>query len=526
MAPRPNVGTASTKPSPSSLASRRSSITLLSRNVDTVVLGNIQFPAWYYSPYPDSIFLSAKSGVPHPAPSPDAQHGHRLRNDSIAVATTVAASPKIRASSATSSKANLNSALCPILHVCPHCFKYTPDVSKYVVHVQYEQQLRIMHPELPPVPESATLVYSCNGYRVWEVDGETEKLYCQNLSLFGKLFLEQKSVFFDTGGFLYYVLTYTAMTANHNLNRLSDWSQEHHQVHAMNNIGWRSKDVVDRMTQRNVSSMSMTSQTEVLGFFSKENPSWDSNNLACILIFPPYQHRQLGKLLMAVSYKLSGWEKKDGVIGGPEKPLSAMGRRSYYRFWSERVARFLLKENLAADEHRALTGKLSQADNQRHHYQKKAVENGDDRPPRKRRRKNIIDGTVAEREANSLPQEFLTVKEVGKRTGMLAEDVVAALTEMGICELATSSDDTLRAHSLVAGLEATRNQEQEDQDVASMVVRKSRIREWMASHHVSLHDPVPEEGFLGEWAISEATEDLDQDVEADNGTDGSTDEEG
>ena len=58
-----------------------------------------------------------------------------------------------------------------------------------------------------------------------------------------------------------------------------------------------------------------TSQ-QVIGFFSKEKMSWDNNNLACILVFPPWQKRGLGKILMGVSYELS---RREGRIGGPEK---------------------------------------------------------------------------------------------------------------------------------------------------------------------------------------------------------------
>lgn len=44
--------------------------------------------------------------------------------------------------------------------------------------------------------------------------------------------------------------------------------------------------------------------------------SWDNNNLACILIFPPWQRKGLGQILMGASYELS---KKEQRIGGPEK---------------------------------------------------------------------------------------------------------------------------------------------------------------------------------------------------------------
>lgn len=60
----------------------------------------------------------------------------------------------------------------------------------------------------------------------------------------------------------------------------------------------------------------MTSQEQVVGFFSKEKMSWDSNNVACILVFPPFQRRGVGQTLMGVSYELS---KQEGRLGGPEK---------------------------------------------------------------------------------------------------------------------------------------------------------------------------------------------------------------
>lgn len=97
------------------------------------------------------------------------------------------------------------------------------------------------------------------------------QLYCQNLSLFAKLFLDTKSVFYDVATFRYYLL---------------------------------------------VTSHPATSQEQVVGFFSKEKMSWDNNNVACILVFPPFQRKGLGQVLMGVSYELS---KQEGRLGGPEK---------------------------------------------------------------------------------------------------------------------------------------------------------------------------------------------------------------
>lgn len=67
--------------------------------------------------------------------------------------------------------------------------------------------------------------------------------------------------------------------------------------------------------------------------------SWDDNNLACILVFPPWQRKGLGKILMGISYELSQLE---GRIGGPEKPLSELGRIGYFKFWEARVAKAIL----------------------------------------------------------------------------------------------------------------------------------------------------------------------------------------
>jgi hypothetical protein len=142
--------------------------------------------------------------------------------------------------------------------------------------------------------------------RIWsihEVDGEQDTLYCQNLCLFAKLFLDTKSVFFDVSSFLYYLLVHTHPT---------------------------------------------TGEKQVVGFFSKEKMSWDGNNLACILVFPPWQKKALGGLLMAISYEIS---RREGVLGGPEKPISEMGRVGYVRFWSAEVARWILEQEFEEGMH-------------------------------------------------------------------------------------------------------------------------------------------------------------------------------
>ncbi|CAD0041064.1 unnamed protein product, partial [Aureobasidium pullulans] len=149
------------------------------------------------------------------------------------------------------------------LYVCECCFRYSKELMPYLAH-------RRVCP-LKDSPPPGTLIYQTADQSIYEVDGEEHKLYSQNLSLFAKLFLDTKSVFYDVTTFRYYLLVLTDP---------------------------------------------QTTDRQVVGFFSKEKMSWDNNNVACILVFPPWQKRGLGQLLMGVSYELS---RREGRLGGPEK---------------------------------------------------------------------------------------------------------------------------------------------------------------------------------------------------------------
>ncbi|OKL60547.1 hypothetical protein UA08_04346 [Talaromyces atroroseus] len=320
------------------------------RGVKRVVLGDLSFHTWYHSLYPEELV------------SKDSE----------------------------------------LLYVCSWCFRYTCAAGAYATHVKLCDRRTT-----PP----GIKVYEHGGYAVWEIDGEDDKLFAQNLSLFSKLFLDHKSVFFDVSSFLYYVLTFVDPKA----------PEKYH----------------------------------VLGYFSKEKLSWDPNNLACILIFPPYQHRRLGRLLMGVSYKLSAWEWDPGLIGGPERPLSELGLRSYTRFWEERLARHFLLGPPKGEQ-----GKVVQ--------QKQA--------------------TMKAAARKTPARERMTVQEIGLATGMLTEDVITALKSMGIVEPEHTRNK--------------RNTTSNDHENAgeTVVIRKANVLEWTKIHNVALRDPVREDGFIGEWA--------------------------
>nr|POE62919.1 histone acetyltransferase tip60 like [Quercus suber] len=173
------------------------------------------------------------------------------------------------------------------LYVCAWCFRYTGEIMRFCAHTKACP--------LRTDPPPGDIIYQDPEYVIHELDGASHTLYAQNLSLLAKLFLETKSVFFDVGTFLYYTLVQRPTTAH--------------------------------------------PYGQVVGFFSKEKMSWDNNNLACILVLPPWQRRGFGQVLIATSYELG---RREGRFGGPERPLSAPGRKGYLAFWCGEVCRYLL----------------------------------------------------------------------------------------------------------------------------------------------------------------------------------------
>ena len=92
----------------------------------------------------------------------------------------------------------------PLYLRCSALFLYC---NLYCVDLNY-----VLRPTAPP-PECTWHqppgheIYRKGTISVFEADGRDHKVYCQNLCLLAKLFLDHKTLYFDVEPFLFYVLT-------------------------------------------------------------------------------------------------------------------------------------------------------------------------------------------------------------------------------------------------------------------------------------------------------------------------------
>ncbi|KAG2341338.1 hypothetical protein BDR05DRAFT_936380 [Suillus weaverae] len=167
------------------------------------------------------------------------------------------------------------------LWFCEFCLKYMRSGFAFGRH---SMKCKTRH---PPGDE----IYRDGAMSIFEVDGRKNKIYCQNLCLLSKMFLDHKSLFYDVEPFLFYVITET-----------------------------------DDMGARFV------------GYFSKEKCSPKDYNVSCIMALPVRQRQGWGNFLIDFSYLLS---KKEQRAGSPEKPLSGLGQLGYKNYWTLALMRYL-----------------------------------------------------------------------------------------------------------------------------------------------------------------------------------------
>ena len=86
---------------------------------------------------------------------------------------------------------------CNTLYVCDVCFSF------YTERQQLKEHDRSCAFKHPPGDE----IYRDADISVFELDGRIQRIYCENLCLVSKLFLDHKTLRFDCEPFHFYVLT-------------------------------------------------------------------------------------------------------------------------------------------------------------------------------------------------------------------------------------------------------------------------------------------------------------------------------
>lgn len=150
-------------------------------------------------------------------------------------------------------------------------------------------------------------------------------LFCQDLCLLSKCFIDDKSLSYDVSYFKFYVMYHVSTSIDLDEDNKSQ------------------KEILDLLQRDETTSF------DIIGYFSKDKKPEKNYNLSCFMILPHFRGLGLGRFLISLSYELARREKK---IGGPEDPLSRIATKAYQSFWKYTLIRYLV-------EHYCISTKLT-----------------------------------------------------------------------------------------------------------------------------------------------------------------------
>lgn len=150
-------------------------------------------------------------------------------------------------------------------------------------------------------------------------------------------------------------------------------------------------------------------------------------------------------------------------MGGPEKPISELGRKGYMRYWSGEVARWL----------------LSRGENRRGKGAKK---------------------------------EVVSIDLLSQETWMAPDDCLAVLREMGVVERVgakgrPSANKDANADTVVEGVEG--EVKEKAKGSSKVKIDREAVRAWCMRENVGLERVVCEDGFREGYAVRSEDEALE-----------------
>ena len=174
----------------------------------------------------------------------------------------------------------MHHGIAPILYLCNKCFY--PHLTEGLLYDHLENKCKnFKQPGRVIYEETEGDVL----YRFYEVDGLKHQMYCQQLCLFAKFFIDSKTICYAVRDFFFYILTRTE-----------------------------------------------GDKEQAVGYFSKNrNFAYNRDlkeNLSVILVFPPFVRKGFAFWLIDLSNKIG---MKQGKCGTPETPFSESGWYLYQR---------------------------------------------------------------------------------------------------------------------------------------------------------------------------------------------------